>query len=549
MECPGLLEAPGSAAVSKEVSMPMQTKKQNIELVRQAVGWAYSQLNWLTDEEATQAMEDREQLLSALSGKVEESFGQNKLHQGALSPGCVNCGSGTWSCLFINSLCTADCFFCPQDRRMTEERPPATLSDIVFHSPEDYADFVRKVGFKGVSFSGGESLLAYETLISFIREIRRKLGNDIYLWAYSNGDLVDKDKLQGLKQAGLDEIRFNIAGRGYALRSVELALDYIDTVTVEIPAIPEDFEVVKDAIGAMERIGVHHLNLHQLLASPYNYSALAHRNYTFLHQLVGDAYSPCANWVPVLDSEMTALRLILYAVDNGISLHINYCCQAYKSRLQGRGHRMTAAALAQNAFDVATDSGYLRRLTIQGTPATLERLGGVFAATGLPGSLWALNEDRSDLSIHPSLLEHVNVDDCNFTLSYFLPYLRDVNYSLPPQNPRTNSGLVTTSYFKTGLCDDTSPEETTQELVLNPRRTLLMAKWPTAEYGGLSPVTIRGFQKLFIEKMSQREVLRWFSENYDITTKESIQDMARDKAVLLDLAAWERVPSGLPDIY
>jgi len=527
----------------------MRTKEQHIQLVRQAVGWAYSQLNWLTDEEAILAMEDREQLLRALSGKVNDSFMQNKLHLGALSPGCVNCGNGTWSCLFLNGLCTADCFFCPQDRRMTEERPPATLSNIVFHRPEDYADFVQKVGYKGVGFSGGESLLAYETLLSFIREIRKKLGDDIYLWIYTNGDLVDENKLEGLKQAGLDEIRFNIAGRGYTLRPVELALKFIDTVTVEIPAIPEDFEVVKDAIGAMEHIGVHHLNLHQLLASPYNYSALAHRNYTLLHELVGDAYTPYSNWVPVLDSEMTALRLILYAVRNSISLPINYCCQAYKSRIQGRGHRMRAASLAQNAFEDITDSGYLRRLMVQGTPAMMEHLEGVFAATGSPDNLWALNEDLSGLSIHPSLLKYVDIESCRFTLSYFLPHLHDANQPLPPQTAGTNNSLVTTSYFKADLYDDADSEETIQGFVLNPQRTLSIARYPIAEYHGLSMVMIKSFQSLFIDKMNQREVLKWFSENYDISTKENIQDMAREKDILLNLSTWEQVPSGFPEIY
>jgi len=49
--------------------------------------------------------------------------------------------------------------------------------------------------------------------------------------------------------------------------------------------------------------------------------------------------------------------------------------------------------------------------------------------------------------------------------------------------------------------------------------------------------------------MNQREVLRWFSENYDITTKENIQDMAREKDILLNLTTWEQVPSGFPEIY
>lgn len=63
---------------------------------------------------------------------------------------------------------------------------------------------------------------------------------------YTNGYLIDKNKLITLKEAGLNEMRFNIAARHYDLKAVKMAADIIDTVTVEIPAVPEDYEILKD---------------------------------------------------------------------------------------------------------------------------------------------------------------------------------------------------------------------------------------------------------------------------------------------------------------
>ena len=426
---------------------------------------------------------------------------------------------------------------------MKEERPPEA-EGLVFRNPRDYADFVQQVGFKGVGFSGGESLLVYDTLLLFIEELREKLGNDIYLWIYTNGDLVDRHKLEGLKQAGLDEIRFNIAARGYTLRPVEMALDIINTVTVEIPAIPEDFEVVKAALSTIESMGVHYLNLHQLLTKQYNYRALARRGYTFLHQ----------GGVPVLESEMATLRLLLHAVENGISLPINYCSQAYKGRLQGRGRRMRAAPLVRKDFEEVTDSVYVRRLTVEGAPARLERLAGVLATTGCSSSWWSLNEEGTELTIHPSLLQYVDADastglstgDCSFTLRYYEPYFRDTNQPSPLQHAGIDARQ---RYWKIDLRNSANSEEAVKELVLNPERTLLVARKLTAEYRGLSLIAIRSFQKLFIEKMDRREALGWFLENYNIAAKQKSEGIAREATILIDLTTWEQAPTGFPEIY
>ena len=63
-------------------------------------------------------------------------------------------------------------------------------------------------------------------------------------------------------------MRFNISARKYDLKAVKMAAGIIDTVTVEIPAIPEDYEILKKCLPRMKAIGVAHLNLHQLFASP-----------------------------------------------------------------------------------------------------------------------------------------------------------------------------------------------------------------------------------------------------------------------------------------
>ena len=71
----------------------------------------------------------------------------------------------------------------------------------MFDNAEDYVDYLEKFKFKGVGFSGGEPFLQYEKVLTYIRKIRERLGKGIYIWLYTNGDLVDKNKLNALKDS------------------------------------------------------------------------------------------------------------------------------------------------------------------------------------------------------------------------------------------------------------------------------------------------------------------------------------------------------------
>ena len=334
----------------------MDPKHGMIAFLKKDLGPVYPELRWFNEAEATIANGRRARLLNSLLPRLRQDFLGAKISTGGLSPGCELCGQGFWSCLFINGLCTASCFFCPQDRNVTEERLPEA-DGLTFEDPDDYVDFVREFGIRGVGISGGEPLLVMDRLTLFISKLKRAFGHGFYIWAYTNGDLVTRESLRALRRAGLDEIRFDLAARDYDLEPVETAVTQIDTVTVEIPAIPEDRARVRRILGPLDKLGVRFLNLHQLHASEFNYPKLIERNYTFVHE------TPPS----VFESEMAALMVIKHAVSRSLRLSVSYCPTSYKHRFQGSGLRNRVGRKAIGADEYLTEAGFIRSLRVNGS--------------------------------------------------------------------------------------------------------------------------------------------------------------------------------------
>jgi pyruvate formate-lyase activating enzyme-like uncharacterized protein len=144
----------------------MPAKKQNIMYAKRYIHWVNDSSKWLTEKEVRLKNQERGEVLSRILNKVNYAFKQSKIYSGVLSPGCLICGQGTWSCMYINGLCTASCFFCPQDRKIKKERLP-NAEGIVFNQPDNYVRYLKKFGFRGVGFSGGESMLVFEKLLIY----------------------------------------------------------------------------------------------------------------------------------------------------------------------------------------------------------------------------------------------------------------------------------------------------------------------------------------------------------------------------------------------
>lgn len=201
-----------------------------------------------------------------------------KPHVGPLSPGCRSCINGTWACVFLTMKCTRSCFFCPQDKyKMYPNKP--SLDGIYFESPVDCIAFLKQFHFDGVGLSGGEPFFVFDTLLSYVKAIHSEFGKKMYIWTYTNGDLVTEDKLKQLAKEGLNELRFDIAASGYNLNALITAKKYISIVTVETPIIPEDKKTLSDALIKAKKNEVSFINLHELYCTQHNQVTFAKRKY------------------------------------------------------------------------------------------------------------------------------------------------------------------------------------------------------------------------------------------------------------------------------
>jgi pyruvate formate-lyase activating enzyme-like uncharacterized protein len=247
----------------------------------------------------------------------------------------------------VNGHCNGRCFYCPTAQ---DDNGPPVTNGLAFTSPEDYAAYVAAMHFSGVSISGGEPLMTPDLTLAYLSAVRKRCGDDVHLWMYTNGTLLTADLCNRLRDVGLNEIRFDIGAVRYNLKKLRLAAGCIPTVTVEIPAVPEDEPLLRLKMVEMVEAGVNHLNLHQMRLTPYNYPQLTERGYTFLH----------GEKVTVLESELSALRSVRFALENGIPLPVNYCSFPYKRRFQHAAARRRAAQAVCVAGEVVTEPGYLR---------------------------------------------------------------------------------------------------------------------------------------------------------------------------------------------
>ncbi|MBU5614712.1 radical SAM protein [Geomonas azotofigens] len=325
----------------------MDVRNSQIAGNRLEYGRHYDFLQFVTLAQATAASDERDELLAWLRTHADFGCGDTKVDCGRLSPGCRTCATGGWSCLFINGRCNASCFYCPTSQDDTGD--PLT-NGIPFASPEDYAEYVARFGFTGASISGGEPLLTLDRTLAYLDAVRRRCGDSVHLWLYTNGTLLTKEIATELRSAGLGEIRFDIGATGYHLAKLQLAVGVIPTVTVEIPAVPEEEGVLRGKLTEMAAVGVQHLNLHQMRLTPHNSRHLASRPYTFVH---GES-------VTVLESELTALRLVRFALEKGIGLPVNYCSFPYKRRFQHAAARRRGIPFVRGSGEEVTQAGYMR---------------------------------------------------------------------------------------------------------------------------------------------------------------------------------------------
>jgi uncharacterized protein len=396
---------------SSEPSCGASLKQKYVKANRQEYGDTYGHMKWLDEGQARAAVLRRTAILDSMPGAVQTDHCGTKVHYLGLSPGCRICGEGRWSCLFINSRCNARCFYCPSPQPSIGEPVTNTIS---FPDPRDYGDYLHAFGFQGMSVSGGEPLLTFDRTLRFILHAKRRFGAGMHVWLYTNGILSTQERLRQLGEAGLDEIRFDLSANRYDLEKVQWAARFIPTVTVEVPAIPEDEQRFLASLIPMREAGVKHLNLHQLRCTPHNVSHLVDRGYTFLH----------GPKVTVLESELTALRTLRQAAREAMDLSVNYCAFVYKDRFQTAAYRRRQAGLLCRPYESVTPAGLIRRMTLKGEPGRIEETWKIWLEKNLDDTLWYSDRGGNALSFHGSLWPYLDFENVSLFVSYDAPQMR-----------------------------------------------------------------------------------------------------------------------------
>lgn len=306
---------------------------------------AFKEIKWLNTHTAQKAEKRRQKL----SENLNENwlFRNTKPFYNHISPGCKLCGEGKWSCLFITNKCNANCFYCPASQ-VNDEVPSS--QNLNFETAEAYAEYINYFGFKGVSFSGGEPLLYFDRTLEYMKKVREKCDPGIYIWMYTNGILASEEKFRKLADAGLNEVRFDIGATSYKLGNIAFARGIIPTITIEIPAVPEKKEFIKELLPKMIKAGVTNLNLHQLRLTKHNAPKLLKHNYTYIH-----AEQPI-----VLESELAALEILNFAQTEKLDIGINYCSFYFKNRFQKAGFRKQIANAIKEPHEQLTEKGFIR---------------------------------------------------------------------------------------------------------------------------------------------------------------------------------------------
>lgn len=222
----------------------------------------------------------------------------------------------------MGQVCNAQCRWCPN--------PEPGIEAIQVHGgiverKQDYApNEIIQAAFnpaiKGVSFSGGEPLLRLAEILSIASYIRTRRP-DVYLWVYTNGLLMTKEVLNRLCEAGIQEIRVDLAATDYSDQIIK-KLDYIArkaVCTIEVPVVESQLRRLIDLLPNFQNSGVTYLNLHDLYI-PHRWSeALENYDCRFIYT---DPVSRYPRYLPSIGWIHTVFQAAqIFAPE----LHLNEC--------------------------------------------------------------------------------------------------------------------------------------------------------------------------------------------------------------------------------
>ena len=183
--------------------------------------------------------------------------------------GCRSCLLGTGlSAVRKTNKCNIQCKFCYNFGEL-DQIPPIgeglwEIGGTKFY--EQDIDLLLSIYDKptGISYVYLEPFMEIEKYYGVIAKFHKA---GIHQHMYTNGLCVTEESLKALKEAGLDELRFNLGGTNCSdvvIRNMALAKKYIPDVGIETPMTPEFFEAFFEKKEAILATGIDFINCAEL---------------------------------------------------------------------------------------------------------------------------------------------------------------------------------------------------------------------------------------------------------------------------------------------
>jgi len=253
----------------------------------------------------------------------------HSIHLGPISPACAACRKGVGTGTFFISLkCHRHCFYCFNPNQEGYELFQEQQRDLVTELTE-----LAEEGYQvsHLALTGGEPLLFPEQAVNFF-EAARRLFPGVHTRLYTSGDHLSEALLGQLAKVGLDEVRISVrvddgpAGRRHTYSRLALAREYIPAVMVETPVLPGTLDVMSEVLLELDRVGIFGVNLLEFCFPLHNAEAFRARGYRIKNPPYEVPYEYWyAGGLPVAGSELDALRLVKFALDQGLKLGVHYC--------------------------------------------------------------------------------------------------------------------------------------------------------------------------------------------------------------------------------
>lgn len=317
-------------------------------------------------------------------------------YTGTLPPGCVLCEQGAKMVLLVTGRCARRCAYCPLSARkkgkdvfFANERRAASLEDMV--------DEGRLMDALGTGITGGDPLMAMGRTVDSIRALKNEFGKDHHIHLYTS--TTDREKIDRVAKAGLDEIRFHPPqamwarlGRTEFAGALRLSKQRGMTTGLEIPAVPGQGKGLEAAIRYADSADLDFVNLNELEFSETNWRALRKRGFDVKDDISSG----------VAGSESLALALL--RSEAAVPLH--YCSSSFKDAVQLRRRITRRARNVIKPHEVLThDSTFLKGVIVTGDPEGVARR--LIDDYDVPGRLVWVDAEKHRLEVAPWVLEEL----------------------------------------------------------------------------------------------------------------------------------------------